>query len=489
MDIKLKKMMKAWVFFICLGFFGCAGGVKEQVVDVKDTRASLTLIPPSPITKNVKLDIRGAVWNNSPADKKYKISVYVDNIDEASRVYVEEKEVLAGGNTGIKFWLDTEKYIGNRNIILVAESGKEIKTIIEPLTVLDSNIRSTRRIDGGWFEFYHWCEDEGRFWNKDIITLTNSQWAEMMKGMHDIEMDIVVIQELFRNQKYVGQHDMDSIGYTGFPYYESKVYPKKQGDSLLNHTNNGKLSPNYPEWKDLAADKPLESVLDEADKLNMKIFLGVGGYAWFDFTEGSLQWSKKVAKELWEMYGSHKSFYGWYISNEVGGYLGENDARREELVHFFKEFTSYVRTLAPDKPVMLATNCHDVKSSNGYYPKLMENLDILCPFGFHRMPEGDAYTGKEVAEVLQKYCDDAGSHLWMDMEVFLFGEKNALYPRPIDQVVHDLLMLDNFEKVCCYAYTGLMNASWQGVQPGGAPTVQLYNDYMRYLVSGRDSIK
>ncbi|SEF62002.1 DUF4434 domain-containing protein [Parabacteroides chinchillae] len=482
------KTLQCIIMLVLLAMAGCTGSTNNQTAGVsKDTRASLTLIPPSPITKNVKLDIRGAVWNESPADRKYKISVYMDNVDKASCLHTEEKEVPAGGNTGVRFWLDTEKYIGNRNIILVAESGNEVKTMIEPLTIIDSKIRSTRRIDGGWFEFYHWCENEGHFWNKDIIKLTNAQWAEMMKGMHDIEMDIVVIQELFRNQKYVGQHDMDKTGYTGFPYYESKVYPKKEGDSLLNHTNFGKESPNYPAWKDLAADKPLESVLDEADKLNMKVFLGVGGYAWFDFTQGSLDWSKKVTKELWEMYGHHKSFYGWYISNEVGGYLGENDERRDELVHFFKEFTAYARSLAPDKPVMLATNCHDVKSSNGYYPKLLANLDILCPFGFHRMPEGD-YTGKEVAEILQNYCDEAGSHLWMDMEVFLFGEKNALYPRPIDQVVHDLLMLDNFEKVCCYAYTGLMNASWQTAQPGGEPTVKLYNDYMQYLVTGRDTI-
>ena len=100
-----------------------------------------------------------------------------------------------------------------------------------------------------------------------------------------------------------------------------------------------------------------------------------------------------------------------------------------------------------------------------YYPALLKNLDILCPFGFHRMPKND-YTGKEAVKIFQDYCDNAGSHLSMDLEVFLFGKNNALYPRPIDQVVVDLLMFDNFEKICNYSYTGLMNAGWQTARPG-----------------------
>jgi hypothetical protein len=451
----------------------------------KQTRVSLTLVPPSPVTNKVKLDIRGAIWNNSAATVDYKVSLYIDNVENDFCVYSKNIKLQPGSNSGIQYWLNTEKYTGERNIIMVVKSKAGTNTLIEPVKIIDSKIRSTKRIDGSWFEFYHWSEDEGRFWNKDIIKLSNNQWGELIKGMHDIEMNIVVIQELFRNQKYVGQHTMESTGYTGFPYYNSKIYPMKPGQSLLDNVQNGSSSENYPKWKDIAADAALESVLSQADKSGMKVFLGVGMYAWFDFSQGSLDWSKKVAAELWEKYGTHKSFYGWYISGEIAGNLGDDKKRKAELVHFFEEFTGYVRTLAPDKPVMLATNCHDIKNSDGFYPALLKNLDILCPFGFHRMPKND-YTGKEAAKILQDYCDNAGSHLWMDLEVFLFGKNNALYPRPIDQVVVDLLMFDNFEKICCYSYTGLMNAGWQTARPGGEKTVKLYNDYMNYLINNSD---
>jgi Domain of unknown function (DUF4434) len=447
----------------------------------EQTKASLTLVPPSPVTNKVKLDIRGAIWNKSQHPVDYNVSLYIDKVNNSSCIYRKDLKVRSAGNGGFQYWLNTEEYAGNRNIIMVVKSISGTKTLVEPVRIIDSKIRSTKRIDGSWFEFYHWSEDEGRFWNKDIIKLTNNQWGELIKGMHDIDMNIVVIQELFRNQKYVGKHNMEDVGYSGFPYYQSELFPLKPEQSLLDNVENGKSSENYPKWKNIAADSALESVLSEADKRGMKVFLGVGMYAWFDFSQGSLEWSKKVAKELWEKYGSHKSFYGWYISGEIAGNLGDDENRKKEIVHFFEEFTPYVRTLAPDKPVMLATNCHDVKNSDGYYPRLLQNLDILCPFGFHRMPPND-YTGKEVAKILQGYCDNAGSHLWMDLEVFLFAEKNALYPRPVDQVIKDLLMFDNFEKICCYSYTGLMNAPWQTAKPGGERTVKLYNDYRKYLM-------
>ena len=48
---------------------------------------------------------------------------------------------------------------------------------------------------------------------------------------------------------------------------------------------------------------PIGAVMSEADKLGMHVFLGVGCYAWFDYSPKALQWSKGVARELYELYG------------------------------------------------------------------------------------------------------------------------------------------------------------------------------------------
>ena len=129
---------------------------------------------------------------------------------------------------------------------------------------------------------------------------------------------------------------------------------------------------------------------------------------------------------------------------------------------------------------MLATNCHFIQTGLDYYPRLLENLDIICPFGFQRMPEGDL-TADEAAQLLQTLCDKAGAHLWLDMEAFNFHADMALYPRPIEELVEELHRRKNFEKIICYQFPGMFNPEWAAIQPGGPDTVRLHNDYRNYV--------
>ena len=148
----------------------------------------------------------------------------------------------------------------------------------------------------------------------------------------------------------------------------------------------------------------------------------------------------------------------------------------------------YCATLAPDKPLMLATNSMNITQSLDVYPQLLQNLDILCPFGFARMPETDL-TGKEAADLLQSLCDDAGSHLWFDLEAFLFNPDMSLYPKPIDQIISELTLLDNFEKVLTYQFPGVFNDPNMSIQIGEDRTVQLFLDYKDYLKALDESNK
>jgi hypothetical protein len=215
----------------------------------------------------------------------------------------------------------------------------------------------------------------------------------------------------------------------------------------------------------------------------MYVLPGIGMYAWFDYTPASLAWHIGVADEIWARYGHHSSFYGWKISEEGPGDLGwgggDIEQERQHLIDFFRQFGAHVRRLTPDKPVMVARNTYGMRGAEDTYRELLKYLDILCPFCFHRMPENDM-TGEEAATMLQSFCDEAGAHLWMDMEVFLF-EEDALIPRPIEGVKSDLLRFPNFEKILCYQYPGLMTHTDASVKLGGQPAVKLYQDYASYL--------
>lgn len=431
-----------------------------QTIKRAKPEISLTLIPPSPVTDQVSLDVRAGIYNHSDTKKTVIVSIY---LDDEKNILHRQKISLAPMSAGcVKFPWSTRGKAGGHKIILITRSGKKVTRMERPLEIIASTIRSTRRIDGAFMGFYHWSEEEGKFWNPEIKKMSEAQWGELTNAQHSLDMNIVVVQELFRNEMYAAKHSIEKDGYQGRSYYPSKLFP-------------GRMP--------ITATDPLEAVLARADKNGMNVFVAVGLYAWFDFSKGSLEWHKKVADELWERYGHHPSFYGWYISEEQLGSLGDAQAR-EDIVNFFREFSAHVRRLAPDKPVMLATNAHGLEGAEDTYRKLLPNLDILCPFGFHRMPDKDL-TGEQAAEKLQALCNEANSHLWMDMEVFDFAEGNALVPRPIKGLLSDLHRFPNFEKIICYQFPGLLNSPSMSIKPGGENTVKLYLDYKEYL----DSVK
>lgn len=425
----------------------------------------LTLIPPGKVTNKINLDIRGGIVNKTNTQQTYQVSLYWGKENKSALLCDTTLNINAGKSDLVKVVLPMKDKVGKHKVILKVAEGSKVYRRTQEVEVINSDIRSIQQISGAWTGIYHWSEEEGKHWNQDIKKMTDDQWREMIRSMHKIEMNMVVIQEVFRHQAYIGSTTTVD-NYPGKAFYPSKLYPGRM---------------------DIAAHDPIEAILSEADKHDMQVLMGVGMFAWFDFTQESLEWHKRVAKELWEMYGHHKSFYAFYVSEESGGGLNNwepdperSKQRKAEIVHFFKEFKAYCSALAPEKPVMLATNSFDVPVGLDTYPELLKYLDILCPFGFARMPETDL-TGKQAADMLQKVCDEAHSHLWFDLETFLFNPDNSLYPRPVEQIIHDLNLFDNFEKILCYQFPGVFNDPKMSIRVGEARTIDLFNGYVKYL--------
>ena len=351
-----------------------------------ENKVSLTLIPPGKITNKVDLDIRGGIVNESTVQQTYQVSLYWGKEKKDALLYETTVSIPAGKSETVKVVIPTKERVGKHKVIFkVADADKTYRKT-KDIEIIESDIRSIQQISGAWAGIYHWSETEGKHWNQDIKKMTDDQWKELIRSMNKLEMNMVVIQEVFRNEEYVGKRTSTIDTYTGKAFYPSKLYPGRM---------------------EITAEDPIEAILSEADKLGMNVLMGVGMFAWFDFTPESLEWHKRVAKELWDMYGHHESFYAFYVSEESGGGLDNweqrpemRKKRKDDIVNFFKEFKAYCNGFAPSKPVMLATNSFEVPNGMDTYPALLEYLDILCPFGFARMPEGDL-TGKEAADMLR----------------------------------------------------------------------------------------
>lgn len=456
MIMRPRHIMAIW----CLAVIAICRGTDIPHVD-------LTLIPPGRVTDKIDLDIRAGVVNNDDTARVYETRIFLNHESDDGMLSFDKLAIPAGGSRQIRLSIPTASLSGeNRMILSVTAPDGAVSRIEKSFTVVPSDIRSTRLIDGAWIGLYHWSEEEGKHWNGDIREMTCAQWREMVRSMHEIGMDAIVLQELFRNQAYVGDHNITVENYQGKAFYPSRLYPGRM---------------------DIACDDPVEAILSECDSLGMTVMMGVGMFAWFDFTRESLAWHKAVAREIWDMYGHHPSFYAFYISEECAGNLYNNETtplmqqrRHVEIADFFREFKKHTATFAPAKPVMLATNSMDILKGADAYPALLQNLDILCPFGFARMPPGDL-SGKEAADMLQHWCDESGAHLWFDLEAFLFNPDMSLYPRPIDEIIGDLTLLDNFEKVLCYQFPGVFNHPDASRRVGEKRTVRLYKSYRDYF--------
>ncbi|MCR6722176.1 MAG: DUF4434 domain-containing protein [Chitinophagaceae bacterium] len=86
-------------------------------------------------------------------------------------------------------------------------------------------------------------------------------------------------------------------------------------------------------------------MLSAADEYGMHVWMGVGLFAWFDFSPASLEWHKIVAQELWDKYGHHPSFYGFYVSEEMGGSLDNWETTKEMQQFRKKKWCIFLKSL------------------------------------------------------------------------------------------------------------------------------------------------
>lgn len=419
---------------------------------------ALTLIPPSPITDRIMLDIRAGFRNDRGTGLSCEAEIFLDTESSSNLIRKESLDLPANSARAIRCHWAAAGKAGKHEIIVRAVFGGEVQRASQPVLILPSDAPSTRRLGGAWVDLYHHSEDEGRPFNQELARMTDAQWRELVRAMHETDQNLLVVTMMFQNYMHRGKHTMEAEGYQGRAYYPSKLYP-------------GRMP--------IASSDPLEAILSEADRLGMFVMPGVGLYAFSDYGPASLAWHKDVAAELWAKYGHHRSFYGWYVSEEKWGSLG-TASEQEEIVRFFSDFTPYVRGFAPEKPVMLAPNCFSLRKAGDAYRQLLPHVDILCPFGFHRMPATDM-PGEEAAALMQSWCDQAGTHLWMDLESFEFRNGKELHPRAIAGLIEDLARFPNFEKTLHYQFPGMMSSPAMSRRPGGTNSVKLYLEYKKFL--------
>lgn len=315
-----------------------------------------------------------------------------------------------------------------------------------------------KTIKGSWFEFQHHNIPEGKYWNPICRHFSEEQWREKVREMSSIDMKYIVLL-------------CSSLVY--------KEYAESYFDSGI-----------YPFAKDFACQNPIEVILDEAEKQDMKIFMSVGYYGFWENSYDNMinpDVTKRafVAMEkLYSQFGHFKSFYGWYYPDEVC----INKYFNEDFIKYVNTYSEFGRSFNKKLKTLIAPYGTNILTADDKYVSQLEIID--ADFIAYQDEIGVRKSKPEQTEAyfasLKKAHDKAGrAKLWADMEVFEFeGDvyRSPLIPAAMERIERQLKSISPYvEEVLCYEYLGMFNKPGTIAYCGHPDSVKLYRDYTDFL--------
>jgi hypothetical protein len=326
-------------------------------------------------------------------------------------------------------------------------SGFSVSTALPIELFGNENTKKKHKpIVGSWFEFQHHSATEGKYWNSVLEKFTAADWDAKVKEIKAAGIQYLVLLDV--------------------AIYDKTFYPSK-------------LMPQH----ELACPDPLEAVMTAADKYGVRFFISNDFFGnWQDpvflmkdKAIGTLR--MKAMNELAEMYGHHKSFYGWYYPNETG-ISGHYD---DFFIDYVNESSAEALRLMPKAKTLIAPyGTRNVKEDATYVRQLEKlNVDFIAYQDEIGVEKTKVEESAAIFERLYRLHKKAAkSKLWADVEVFKFeGEvyKSALLPAPYERVVAQLEAVSPFvEKIFIYQYQGMLNKPGSTVFAGHTDSEKLH---------------
>ncbi|MBR6754300.1 MAG: DUF4434 domain-containing protein [Clostridia bacterium] len=312
-------------------------------------------------------------------------------------------------------------------------------------------------ITGSFFEFHHHNIPEGKYWNPICRHFSEEQWETKIEEMASLGMKYIVLM----GTALVYEEYSEA-------YFKTDIFPMAK----------------------MAAADPMEAMYRAADKFDMKVFIGTGFYGLWTDTVNNMTSPEvtarafKAMEQLYALYGHHKSFYGWYLPDELGIYPYYPD----NFIEYTNLYTRHGKSFNKDLKVLIAPyGTNSLKADDTFVGNLEKlECDIIAyqdEIGVRKaLPEQTA----EYFANLKAAHDKAGrSKLWADMEVFEFeGDvyRSALYPAAMERIDRQIKSISPYvDEILIYQYLGMFNKPGTTAFCGHPGSIQLYNDYKAWL--------
>ena len=278
-------------------------------------------------------------------------------------------------------------------------------------------------------------------------------WRQKVNEMHDMGIEYLVFM---------------AVANEGKADYPSKIMP-------LNY--------------DAARKSPVTAIMDEAERLGMKVFMSIG---WAQNQDDNLripailQRQKDIMDELAGIYGSYKSFYGWYLPVEdcLGPVLTES------AVKAVNALTDKAHKITPGKKTMISPYgffCSDFE--NPEFGKQIAKLkvDIIAyqdEIGCVR-EEFPLPRLKRNWEKIAKIHKDCGIELWANCESFAWEKgtndrQSALIPAAMPRILSQMVAASQagVSRIISFAVCGIIDNNkgdyWLGQPAIAAETAADY---------------
>jgi hypothetical protein len=322
------------------------------------------------------------------------------------------------------------------------------------------------RLRGSCFDLAHVNPWDAAYWTDACRFWKEENWRALIRDMHGIGIDTAICT---------------STALWGRPVFGG--YEKTVGRPMR-----------------FGCDDPLGVCVDEAEKLGMKMFFGVGfrgrcsqvrDYAGMEppWPDVWFKWNTALAAALVDRFGGRPCFAGLYIAYEIDFRNFEVDLYERLVRKYLRPAVGKVKLLAA--PGNLGVDMPGPQLDG--LPKLVERtgIDILAPQDYGGRGSVDyartvVSQHVEALKRVRKPLADVGVALWSVCEVFGFESspdgRGYCIAGPMERIKQQIEMQAPLvEKLICYQYQGIMNRHTDLVNIGHPGTEKLYRDYMAYV--------
>ncbi len=430
--------------------------------------ASLTVVPPGPLLPQSRVEIRVALHNPSAAAVAVRVRLSVV-AGAASRPVGDETVTVPAGTARLSSaWWTPGDALGALTVQARLDvTGGRARTLSWPLTVLPGTTCAPPWLQGAWL---------------DPLGLLNSVYPRSREVTEQDVRDLVSSLARLGVRALV----LTYVEYQGHFFYPSRITFQ---DRDMQREAAGQWLPF----------DVLEAVLSQADRQGMHVFLGLGrggdtqllwgGLRDRERLAAALDLGCRVAAELWERYGSHASFYGWYLTHEMDDL--------NAAAAYYDPIADACHALAPDKPVMVAPAGTPVISRELLAASHVDIFAYQDAVGAGYRPGEYTYHPETrlavLDEVFASYRDGhagVSKHFWADLELWQMAGPTYAAPFPAEfaRVARQIASEARYASFLTgYEVSGFLqdpSAALQLKDPRAAALWRAYEAYLRGVVTG-----